>query len=190
MRGRRVFVAAAMAAAACLVAGCGAATAGPDRSSTSTTAPVSTSTIPTTTTTVAVAPGTALEVSGAGGIAATVTFSRLVDPASPAYSFETVGAGLRFVAVQLTVANRGTVPIDESAQAATTVVDDTGHTIAAVIDELVGCPGFPGGVVDLAPGASATGCVAFELPSSAKVHQVRFAFGGALATSVAEWQLP
>jgi hypothetical protein len=114
----------------------------------------------------------------------------VVDPAQPAYPFETPGAGQQYAAVQLRVTNTGTTPLNENVQADTTVLDATGHSYSAIVYDLTGCPSFLGGSISLAPGAADAGCVSFEVPTGSAIAGVRFGLGGSLATTVGEWRIP
>jgi hypothetical protein len=127
---------------------------------------------------------------GAPAAQVAVALAAVTGGLAVAYPFEVPAPGQQVVAVKLTIKNTGTLLIRDSAQADTTVRDTAGQTSGAVVLDVNGCDGFPGGVIGLDPGASATGCVAFELPTGATVVAVKFGLGGALAASVATWLVP
>ncbi len=184
-----VLAAAAVLAATAGLAACGGSSASSARPPASSAPPPTapTTVAPTTTTTVpAVATGTAVTLRTPDGRPASVTVLR-VAAASPLYSFEMPGAGEQFVGAELQVVNTGTAPLTDSMAVDTSVTDAAGHTYAAVVDDVTGCPSFFGGVVNLAPGATGMGCVSFEVPIANPVTAVRLGLGGSAATSFARW---
>ena len=52
------------------------------------------------------------------------------------------------------------------------------------------CTVFPRGHVSVAPGSSATGCVAFEIPTAATITEVQFLPTAGTAGNYGEWLNP
>ncbi len=133
---------------------------------------------PPTTAAPAVPLGTPVDVAGPAGALASVKATAVVDPASPAYSYDVAGPGQRFVAVKVSITNTGSTPLQENALEDTSIVVSTGAAQTPVVTEVAGCASFVGGAFDLAPhSAAADSCVTFELPTAATVRVVHFALG-------------
>ncbi len=133
-------------------------------------------------TTTAVALGTTVNVTGSGGALAEVNATAIVDPAAPAYSYDSAGPGQRFVAVRLQITNTGATALQENAFDDTSIVISTGTVQTPVVTAVAGCAGFVGGDFALGPGSGAVGsCVTFELPTAATIKVVHFALGGSIA---------
>ncbi|MGI8751600.1 MAG: hypothetical protein ACR2MN_04700 [Acidimicrobiales bacterium] len=135
-------------------------------------------TAPPTTAAPAVPLGTPVDVAGPAGTLASVNATAVVDPASPAYSYDAAGPGQRFVAVKVSITDTGSTPLQENALEDTSIVVSTGAAQTPVVTEVAGCASFVGGAFDLAPNsAAADSCVTFELPTAATVKVVHFALG-------------
>ncbi|MGH8919688.1 MAG: hypothetical protein ACRD0H_15385, partial [Actinomycetes bacterium] len=76
----------------------------------------------------------------------------------------------------------------ESMVVDTIVTDAAGQSYGAVIDDVTGCPAFLGGMITLTAGATAKGCVSFEVPVTSPVTTVRFGLGGPAATGFVRWR--
>lgn len=101
----------------------------------------------------------------------------LIDPAMPANSFEAPTSGDRLIGVKLVLSNPGTAAVSDDANNDTAIVGSDDQEYEASLDSLSGCTNFDFGAFTLQPGASLTGCVAFELPSGTTVKSVQFELG-------------
>ncbi|MDQ2727338.1 MAG: hypothetical protein M3Y91_05645 [Actinomycetota bacterium] len=143
------------------------------------------------TTTAPVAPlGTPVAVPGPGGAQASVDATAIVDPASPAHSYDAPGPGQRFVAVKVEITDTGATPLQENALDDMSIVSSTGAAQTPVVTEVAGCASFVGGAFALGPDTAAVdSCVTFELPTTATVKVVHFALGRDTAGQGA-WAVP
>jgi hypothetical protein len=80
------------------------------------------------------------------------------------------------VAVQLTVDNTSNQAVDGDANDALTVTGSDGQTYTADFGSVSECTNFYSGtgIIDLQAGASAAGCVVFQLPTSVTVQSTSF----------------
>jgi hypothetical protein len=143
---------------------------------------------PIATTPTAVTLGTSETVHDFDGDAVAVTLSQVVDPATALSDTDVPSSGDRFVAVELSISNTSSQEIEDDANNATMVTGSDGETYTASFAGVTQCTNFEEeiGYVDLKPGASTTGCVVFQLPTSVTVQSVSFSLApGYLDT--AEW---
>lgn len=138
----------------------------------------------------AVSLGTTVNVTGSGAALAAVNATAIVDPAAPAYSYDSAGPGQRFVAVRLQIINTGATALQENAFDDTSILVSTGAAQTPVVTAVAGCSSFVGGAFALGPGSGAAdSCVTFELPIAATVKVVHFALGGNIAGQ-GSWAAP
>lgn len=130
--------------------------------------------------------GDTLMIGGNQGLA--VTLAQIIDPAPPDNPYSTPDAGTRFVATKLIIVNKGQVSAQDDANNNVTVIgsDNQSYTFSIVADTS-GCTNFSNGEYTLAPNASATGCVTFELPSNVTVAKVQFETNSGLSGDTGEW---
>lgn len=134
--------------------------------------------------------GTAVNVTGPGPSLALVNATAIVDPASPAHSYDAAGPGQRFVAVRLQIADTGPIALQENALTDTTISVSTGAAVAPVVTEVAGCGSFVGGEFALGPHSAVVAtCVTFELPTATAVTVVHFALGRDVAGQ-GSWAVP
>jgi len=119
-----------------------------------------------------------------GNLAATATVQ---DPAAGAEAFVTPEAGMRFVAVLLTLTDVGAVNVNGNANVDLAVLGTDHQVREAVFRELAACTNFGYGYFIVVPGETVAGCVAFELPEGVGVAQVRFG-AAAFGTLQAIWR--
>jgi Domain of unknown function (DUF4352) len=166
--------AAAALAIAALIAGCGHSEATP-----ATTTPR---------TNPSGALGSTLPVSDSSGTKLDVTVLRVIDPASGADQYSRPASGERFVGVQLRVDNVAAAEYQNNANNETTLTLSNGDRVPADYDSIVGCENFDNGQITLAPGASKTGCVTFQVGGGSTVAAVRYG-NTVFPGTTAEWRL-
>ncbi len=128
---------------------------------------------PITTTSPSTGFGTAQVVHDFTGDALSVTVTQVVDPATAGSGSGGPDTGFRFVAVELAVsAPAGSVEGD--ANYSMTVTGTDGKTYTANFGAVSECTNFTYGLFDLLADDSASGCVAFQLPTSIGVQSVQF----------------
>jgi hypothetical protein len=131
--------------------------------------------------------GQPLTLNGSEGVKVAVTVVRVVDPAPPT-EFSQPQSGSRFVAVQLQLANVGTVNYDDSPGNGAKIVDTTNQQYEEGSGETTAGPGF-GGSVRLSPEDVRVGFVVFELPSNARPRLFQFVLDSGFAAQTGEWTL-
>lgn len=120
-----------------------------------------------------------------------VTLTSVVDPATESDGLSLLPSGDRLVAVNLTVANAGTGIQQESIDDDVTLIDSGGHTYNGtdgIIYSVSQCQTFSGSST-LPPGQSETGCVVFQVPSSAVLSKFQYIPDAGFAGSLGEWSL-
>ncbi|MEW9550144.1 DUF4352 domain-containing protein [Nonomuraea sp. NPDC050783] len=128
------------------------------------------------------------------GLRIAATAERLVSPATPANDLLKPAAGMRFVAVQLSLANQGQSPYNDAPAAGALLIDAEGRQYQANPGAQVreAQPFGGGGTVTIDAGGSGKGAVVFEIPETATPATFRFALNAGLAGLAGqkgEWQL-
>jgi hypothetical protein len=134
-----------------------------------------------------IAPATAFNtpatLHGNDGVAMTVAAMRVVDNAKSQLPVQ--DAGTRLVAVQFTFTNAGQNSHTDYPDFAVDMIDADGQQYTASIFGTTAGPGFDG-EIDLSPGDSRTGFLAFEVPKNAQVVKVQVRLDSGSADEVAE----
>jgi Domain of unknown function (DUF4352) len=132
--------------------------------------------------------GTAIAVSDSNGTKLEVTLTQVIDPAGVASQYSQPALGKHFVGVKLRVQNKAATSYENNANNETTIVLTDGKTDDAGYNPIAVCGNFDNGQIKLAAGASATGCVTFQVANGEKVAQVRY--GNTVFPGVtAQWHL-
>ncbi|MBW1599718.1 DUF4352 domain-containing protein [Streptomyces sp. JJ38] len=118
-----------------------------------------------------------------------VTVVKFVDPAAPGNEYSSPEPGSRFVAVQFRLENVGTTTYDDSPSNGATLADNKGQRFSPTFAETAAGPSFPGGVT-VAPGDTALGFIAFEVPEDSTIAKVQFALDSGFADQVGQWEVP
>ncbi len=127
-----------------------------------------------------------------------VALVKMVDPAQSGNQFLIPAAGMREVAVELRYKNVGSITYSQSVLGDVTVMDQASHAYSSDFENtstgtFPGLPGFPLGLVNIAPGESADGFVTFQIPQGTPVTQVKLTvdlFGSAIGADTGEWLVP
>ena len=119
-----------------------------------------------------------------------VTLTKVLPGARPGDQFSAPGAGDRLYAVQFKLANTGSAAYNDSPSNGTRIVDSAGKSYSPtfMIDSVTGCPLFAA-VAQIAAGGSQQGCLAFQVPATAKITAVRFALDSGLASQTGKWSV-
>jgi hypothetical protein len=180
----RLFVVGAVSAAF-LAAGCGSTisiSSGPavGVSTSAPTAPTATATPSTLTGPI----GTTFTDTDATANVMKVTLTQVIDPAHGG-PYETPTNGDRYVAAKFTIVGvSGTFSSDANINAS--LIGSDGQTYTSGGATIAGCTNFNYGTYTVTPGASTTGCVAYEVPTS--VHVVQIQWGDILSSGApASW---
>jgi hypothetical protein len=113
-------------------------------------------------------------IAGFGGDRARVIVVKLIDPSTPANALMGADAGSRLVAVEVHILNAGTTTLDDDALSDLSIAGSNRDTYTPGFASAAGCPDFDDGAFTLDKGASATGCVEFQLPDGVAVERVTF----------------
>jgi hypothetical protein len=117
-----------------------------------------------------------------------VTLTKVVDPASPADSFDGPSAGNRLVATQFRVANVGSVEVTDAIDNDVQVIDSQGQGYQTTLARVAAGQSFP--EVRISPGDSRLGYVVFEVPKSVRLASAQFVPDSGMAPDTGEWRLP
>ncbi len=190
-------------ALACIAAGCGvtsgaspAASSRPVRESRRRShrdhapapAPASTTTLPTTTVTAVGSIGSLLMFRTLRGVQLHVTVEKLIDPAAGADPLSIPELGDHFVGAVLSITSSATTTQDINAD--TSLVGSTGRIFAHDDDPITGCTNFTPGPLQVPSGSTFTGCVTFQVPTSAQIGSVQFTpTSGAAGSQGGRWSV-
>jgi hypothetical protein len=129
-------------------------------------------------------------VSDGSGGDANVTLTQVIDPAAGADQYTTPDPGKRFVGIEMTIANTGKATLTDDANSTTTVQGSDNQSYTADFSSISECTNFNNGEYTLAPGATVTGCVTFQVPTGVNVKQVQFQPGLGVGGVTGQWQVP
>jgi hypothetical protein len=137
-----------------------------------------------------VAPSTAFNtpvtVHAADDVPVTVTAAQVVDNATP--EFGSPDEGQRYIAVQFQFTNTGSAAVSEFPDFDLTMIDTEGQQYVATFFDTDAGPGF-GGQIDLAPGDTRTGFVAWQMPTAAQPAKVQVQLGTGTGDDIGELAL-
>ena len=129
--------------------------------------------------------GSEIRIGGAGGLA--VTVQQVIDPVSTGDKYVTAKAGKRLVAVKLQIVNKGSSVNTGNSNSDVSLVGSDNQNATLFLYPITQCTNFSYGVYTLSPSASATGCVAFEIPNGVTVSKVQFVTFTGLSRNAGEW---
>jgi hypothetical protein len=129
-------------------------------------------------------------VAGFGVDRARVTVVKVIDPSSPANPLLGAGPGSRLVAVEVRISNAGTATLDDDADNDLSVAGSNRHSYIPNFGGAAGCADFSDGAFTLKRGASATGCIEFQVPDRVAVERVMFTLESGLGPQTAVWSIP
>ena len=120
------------------------------------------------------------------GLKMAVTVTKIISHAQPADEFSSPGAGKRFYAVQLKLANTGSAAYSDSPSNGAQVVDSDGQSYDSTFSTVAGCQEFPG-TENIAAGETGIGCVVFEVPTGAVIRKIQFTLDSGFAPATGQW---
>ncbi|MEV6206872.1 DUF4352 domain-containing protein [Kitasatospora sp. NPDC051914] len=119
-----------------------------------------------------------------------VTVTAVTDPATAANFLSTPGTGERLVAVQFRLHNIGSAVYSDAPANSAAVIDEQGQGFnTALAAEVTAGPGFPAGV-HIAPGDTALGYLAFDVPAGSRLAKAQFTLNSGFAAQTGQWVLP
>lgn len=129
--------------------------------------------------------GDTVNVGGAQGLA--VQMVQVIDPASSDNQYSTPDAGKRYVGVKMQITNKGTSAYKDDANSNVTLIGSDNQSYTFDVSGIAGCTNFSNGEYTLASGASATGCVVFQVPDGVKPAKIQFATQAGFSGDTGEW---
>ena len=129
--------------------------------------------------------GDAINIGGGQGLA--VKLVQIIDPASGDSQFATPDAGKRFVGVKVQITNNGTSAYKDDANNNLTLIGSDNQSYTSDVNSIAGCINFSNGEYTLGAGASATGCVNFQVPNGVTVAKVQFTPNAGFSGDTGEW---
>lgn len=133
--------------------------------------------------------GHTISLSGVGDgekIAATVV--NVADPASPEFGFDRPVLGKRLVGVGLKLLNAGARPYSGSPDRGAYLADKSGRSFHAVFKSISAGAPFSG-TVDIGPGETRFGYVAFEVPKSFAIDTFQFRLASGSDVKAGKWSI-
>ncbi|MBF8188262.1 DUF4352 domain-containing protein [Nonomuraea sp. K274] len=123
------------------------------------------------------------------GLKVDVTVNQVVSTATSANTFIKPDSGKRFVAVQVTLTNKGTDVYSDSPTNGAWMIDNEGQQYrASIVADVREGESF-GGSATINTGDSRKGMIVFELPESATPAKLQFALNSGFAEQKGEWRL-
>ena len=127
----------------------------------------------------AVAMGTAIPFSFSNGATVSITVDNVVEPATAVPYQSSPSPGDEYVGVKVIVDNTGSANALVDLGPITSLTDSSGQAFTWNPTTLADCPALGDfGVATVGPGASDTGCIAFEVPSGDTFSQVSIGSSG------------
>jgi hypothetical protein len=132
--------------------------------------------------------GSSLTLSESGGDSLAVTVDQVMDPLSVG-SFDQATAGHRYVGVQITLKNVGSVPYSDSPSNGSTLLSNTNEQAQGTIVSGGPCGNDFQSSVKIAPGGSEQGCIPFELADGQSPETFQFTLDSGFANQTGQWSL-
>jgi hypothetical protein len=132
--------------------------------------------------------GETLKLRGSGGLTVDVTVDAVLDPLSVG-QYDQADAGQRFIGVQVTLQNVGSVPYSDSPSNGATLLSRSDEQATSEI--VTGGPcgnGFQSSA-KIAPGDTQQGCLPFELPVNETAGTFQFTLDSGFADQTGQWSL-
>ncbi|NRQ40852.1 DUF4352 domain-containing protein, partial [Nonomuraea sp. NN258] len=117
-----------------------------------------------------------------------VTLDKVIPTAEPISKFNAPLAGRRYMAVQLTMTNKGAELYDDAPGSAATVLDGEGQQYRGTFLEVKDGPPL-GKFTTIPVGQTRKGLIVFEVPEAAQMVELRFALNNGYAEERGEWRL-
>lgn len=132
--------------------------------------------------------GDTLTLQGSGGESLAVTVDQVMDPL-PVGSDDQADGGQRFVGVQITLRNVGSVPYSDSPSNGATLLSNTNEQAQREIVTGGPCGNDFASSVNISPGDTEQGCVPFEMPTGQTSNAFQFTLDSGFANQTGQWSL-
>lgn len=123
------------------------------------------------------------------GVQLAVTVQEVLNPAEAAEEFMAPDEGEKLVAVRLQLENTGDSNYQDSPGNGATLITDANESFSHTFTEVQDCQSFADGQVTMAPGDTAVGCLAFELPQDANPARFQFALDSGFGPQTGVWTI-
>jgi hypothetical protein len=130
--------------------------------------------------------GTALTLSGFGGVKMSVTVTQKLDPATGG-DYDEPAPGTRFVGIKLQLKNIGQKPYDDSPTNGSTLILNTNDQVDPEITVGGNCASPSS--VKISPGATRNVCIPFEVPKAKNGKTFQFTLNSGFAKETGEWSV-
>lgn len=132
--------------------------------------------------------GDTLTLTGNGGEKVAVTIDQVMDPLAVGPD-DQADSGQRFVGVQLTLKNVGSVVYSDSPSNGATLLSNTNEQAQGEIVTGGPCGNDFQSSVNIAPGDTEQGCVPFEMPTGQNPSSFQFTLSSGFADQTGQWSL-
>ncbi|MFI6585514.1 DUF4352 domain-containing protein [Embleya sp. NPDC050493] len=129
--------------------------------------------------------GDTLTLTNSKDVPVDVTLAKLVDPASSANQYLKPKAGSRYVAVQWKITNKGDVPVTDTPNFGSHLIDSDGQQFGSTFADTSAGPAFPSSV-SIPPGGSRLGYVTYEVPTDSKITTIQMQIS-MISTVTGQW---
>lgn len=132
--------------------------------------------------------GDPLTLTGAGGLSMAVTVDQVMDPLQVGED-DQADSGQRYVGVQITLKNVGSVAYSDSPSNGATLLSNTNEQAQSEVVSGGPCSNDFGSSANIASGDTQQGCLAFELPTGETPSTFQFTLNSGFADQTGQWSL-
>lgn len=132
--------------------------------------------------------GSTLILHGQSGEVMAVTVDAVMDPL-PVGSFDQADAGQRFVGVQITLHNVGSISYSDSPANGATLLSNVNEQATSEIVSGGPCGNNFSASANIAPGGTQQGCLPFEMPDGQTPGMFQFTLNSGFANQTGQWSL-
>ena len=132
--------------------------------------------------------GNSLTLTDQNGNKLAIVIEQVIANATPADpEVDAPSSGDQLVAVQLKITDQSTKTLSDAVGDDLTLYDASSQSYQPSFNNVSNCQGFANDSFNLQPNESAVGCEVFEIPTSAKVGQIKFTPSSGLANDTGVW---
>lgn len=132
--------------------------------------------------------GDSLTLSGQDGEQLAVKVDAVMDPLQVG-EFDQPDSGQRYVGIQITLRNTGSVPYSDSPSNGATLLSNTAEQASTEIVDGGPCQSDFASDVKIAPGGTQQGCIPFEMPTGQSPHSFQFTLDSGFGDDTGQWSL-
>jgi Domain of unknown function (DUF4352) len=132
--------------------------------------------------------GDTLTLTGNGGEAIAVTVNQVMDPLQVS-QYEQPDAGQRFIGVQITLKNVGSIPYSDAPSNGAALLSNINEQAKAQIVTGGPCGNDFQSSANIAPGDTQQGCIPFEMPTGQTANAFQFTLNSGFGHDTGQWSL-